>query len=466
MQIELGTPNDKQKEFLRCKNRYVGYGGARGGGKSWAVRFKAPLMAIRYPGITILILRRTYPELLHNHILPLQGTLKDIARYKETDKTFYFPNGSRIIFGYCDSDRDVNRYQGQEYDVIFMDEATHFTEFMFDRLKVCIRGTNGYPKRFYLTCNPGGVGHEWVKRLFITKSYRAGEKPEEYTFIKATVYDNKELLEHDPEYVQQLESLPPDLRKAWLEGSWDLFSGQFFPEFDPNIHVIEPIMIKRHWRKYIALDYGSDMLAAYWIALDEYGNGYVYRELYEGRDNHMGANNNGHIASVAAERIRELTAPDEKIEITMAPPDLWNRQNQTGRSTADFFSDHGVYLTKVSNDRINGWMAVKEWLRVVPDDAGNPTARLRIFNTCPNLIRCIPALQYDEKKVNDAAKEPHEITHSNDAIRYFCVYWTYAADVPVSKATKRWTKDMREDYENADSEGKAYLLRKWGSPEQ
>lgn len=433
MQIDLGEPNEKQKEFLRCHNRYISYGGARGGGKSWAVRFKAAAMALRYAGITELVLRRTYPELLHNHILPLQAILRGVARYKETDKTFYFPNGSRIIFGYCDNDRDVNRYQGQEYDVIFMDEATHFTEFMFDRLKVCIRGTNGLPKRFYLTCNPGGVGHEWVKRLFITKSYRTGEVPDDYTFIKATVYDNKELMEHDPEYVQQLESLPPDLRKAWLEGSWDLFAGQFFPEFTPDVHVIAPIMIQQHWRKYIALDYGTDMLAAYWIALDERGNGYVYRELYEGRDNHKGENNNGHIASAAAERILELTSDEEQIELVLAPPDLWNKQSQTGRSTADYFDEHGLYLTKVSNDRINGWFAMKEWLRVVPDEHGEPTAKLRIFNTCQNLIRCIPALQYDEKIVNDAAKQPHEITHSNDAIRYFCVYWTYAATVPTEK---------------------------------
>lgn len=433
MQIDLGEPNEKQKEFLRCHNRYIGYGGARGGGKSWAVRFKAAAMALRYNDITELVLRRTYPELLHNHILPLQAILRGVARYKETDKTFYFPNGSRIIFGYCDSDRDVNRYQGQEYDVIFMDEATHFTEFMFDRLKVCIRGTNGLPKRFYLTCNPGGVGHEWVKRLFITKNYRTGEVPDDYTFIKATVYDNKELMEHDPEYVQQLESLPSDLRKAWLEGSWDLFAGQFFPEFTPDVHVIAPIMIQNHWRKYIALDYGTDMLAAYWVALDERGNGYVYRELYEGRDNHKGENNAGHIASAAAERILELTGNDEQIELVLAPPDLWNKQSQTGRSTADTFDDHGLYLTKVSNDRINGWFAMKEWLRVVPDEQGEPTAKLRIFNTCKNLIRCISALQYDEKIVNDAAKQPHEITHSNDAIRYFCVYWTYAATVPEEK---------------------------------
>lgn len=460
----LGTPNAKQKEFLLSVIRYTAYGGARGGGKSWAVRFKAVLLALNYAGITILVLRKTYPELLQNHILPLNAMLKDIARYKETDKTFYFPNGSRIIFGYCDTDKDVKRYQGTEYDVIFMDEATHFSEYVFDCLKACIRGTNGFPKRFYLTCNPGGVGHEWVKRLFINRDFRAGEKPEDYTFIKATVYDNVNLMEADPEYVAQLESLPPDLRKAWLEGSWDLFAGQFFPEWNPDVHVIEPIMIPNHWRKYVAIDYGQDMLAAYWVAMDEQGNGYVYRELYEGRDNHKGANNAGHIVSAAAERIKELTPDDEEIYMYLAPPDLWNKQSQTGRSTADTFRDCGISLTKVSNDRINGWMNMKEWLRVVPDENGDPFTRLKVFTTCPNLIRCIPALQFDEKIVNDAAKQPHEVTHAPDAIRYLCTWWTHAAEVIVQREKAEWRADMWQDYHNADEAGKAYLIKKWGNP--
>lgn len=272
------------------------------------------------------------------------------------------------------------------------------------------------------------------------------------------------LLEADPEYVAQLESLPPDLRKAWLEGSWDLFSGQFFPEFNPDFHVIEPIMIQKHWRKYISIDYGSDMLAAYWYAIDDGGTAYVYRELYEGRDNHMGENNNGHIASAAVERIKEMTPDDEDIYLVLAPPDLWNKQNQTGRSTANIFSENGLPLTKVSNDRINGWMATKEWLRVVPDEMGNPKTRIKIFTTCKNLIRCIPALQYDEKIVNDAAKQPHEITHAPDSFRYFCVYWTNAAESISNKEKVKWREDMWEDYYNADDDGKNHLIQKWGNP--
>lgn len=242
-EIVIEEPNDKQREFFLARARYVAYGGARGGGKSWAVRKKAQLMALKYGGIKILILRRTFPELRTNHILPLVADLQNVARYKEVDKTIYFPNGSMIIFGYCDTDKDVGHYQGQEYDVIFMDEATHFTEYMFDTLKVCVRGANDFPRRFYLTCNPGGVGHEWVKRLFITRQYRASERPEDYQFIKALVYDNKVLMEKDPEYVRQLENLPDGLREAWLEGSWDVFAGQYFPEFDARVHTCEPFAI-------------------------------------------------------------------------------------------------------------------------------------------------------------------------------------------------------------------------------
>lgn len=172
----LGQPNPKQREFFLARSRFVAYGGARGGGKSWAVRKKAVLLAARHAGIRILLLRRSFPELRENHILPLMEELQDIALYRETQKAFLFPNGSRLRFGYCDAESDVLQYQGQEYDVIFLDEATQFTEYQFHTLTACLRGANRHPKRMYLTCNPGGVGHEWVKRLFVDRDYRGGER--------------------------------------------------------------------------------------------------------------------------------------------------------------------------------------------------------------------------------------------------------------------------------------------------
>ena len=189
--IKIPKPYPKQIEFYKAKTRYIAYGGARGGGKSHAARTKTVLLALRYPGLQILLLRRTLPELRENHTIPLLRMLSGVARYKEQSKEFVFENGSRIVLGYCAAERDVLQYQGQAYDVIFMEEATQFTEFQFQALTECNRSSGlcreAFSPRMYFTCNPGGVGHEWVKRLFITRDYRRSERAEDYTFIPAKV---------------------------------------------------------------------------------------------------------------------------------------------------------------------------------------------------------------------------------------------------------------------------------------
>ena len=154
----IGSPNARQLAFFAAQTRYIAYGGARGGGKSWAVRKKAALLALRYSQSRILIVRRTLPELRENHTRPLTTDLNGIAVYRDTDKTFTFPNGSIIRLGFCANESDVLQYQGQEYDFIFIDEATQLTEYQYMWISSCCRGANGIPKRIYLTCNPGGVG--------------------------------------------------------------------------------------------------------------------------------------------------------------------------------------------------------------------------------------------------------------------------------------------------------------------
>lgn len=128
---------------------------ARGGGKSWAVRTKAKLLALKYPGIRILIVRRTYPELTNNHILILRSETLGIARYNDKDKMLKFNNGSSINFAYCARDTDLDRLQGVEYDIIFLDEATQLSEWQMKTITACLRGVNDFPKRVYYTCNPG-----------------------------------------------------------------------------------------------------------------------------------------------------------------------------------------------------------------------------------------------------------------------------------------------------------------------
>lgn len=409
--IDISTMNPKQEQFFKSRKRFVAYGGARGGGKSWAVQHKGPLMALYYSGIKILFLRRTYKDLERNHVRVLEPMLKGLARYSRQEKCFYFPNGSILELGYCASESDVLQYQGQEYDIIFIDEATQFTEFQFETLTACLRGANNFPKRFYLTCNPGGVGHEFVKRLFVSRKYRDTENPDDYEFISATVFDNRVLLDSDPGYVNMLNNLSDGLRQAWRDGNWDMLAGQYFSEFDRNIHVVEPFPIPANWKRYRAIDYGLDCLACLWIAIDERGDYYVYREYAQ----------SDKVISKGAEELISLT-DEETILYTVAPDDLWARSQETAKSKADIFRESGLTLLKGNRNREAGWLAVKELLTVK-----NGESRLKIFSTCQNLIECLPALQRDSKKPTDCMTEPHDITHLPDALRYFCLQYTSPA---------------------------------------
>ena len=410
-----GTPNAQQRKFFASRARYTAYGGARGGGKSWALRRKLVALCLRYPGIRCLLVRRSYAELRQNHVLPLLAEYPGLIVCREAEKRLVFPNGSGISLGYCSSDRDVLRYQGQEYDIIAIDEATQLTEYQFSIFKACLRGVGDYPRRMYLTCNPGGVGHAWVKRLFVDRSFRPNEVPEDYRFIPAKVYDNPVLLEADPDYVRQLESLPPKLRDAWLMGRWDLFEGQFFPEFSPDVHVCSPSAIPQAIRRFAALDYGFDMLAALLLGADGDGNLYVLREVCRP----------GLTLREAGEAVADLcrAAP---VDYVVASPDLWNRRQDTGRSGFEIMQAvPGMPPMSAADDRrVPGWRILRQYL----SPAGGPF--LRVCSDCVELIRCLPALLCDAERPEDASGEPHAVTHAPEALRYAAMsrYGNYRAE--------------------------------------
>lgn len=419
MILDIGELYPKQIEFCKATNKYICYGGARGGGKSHVSRIKMCLLALNYPGIQILLLRRTLKELRENHVLQLQKMLKGIALFKESTKEFIFPNGSRIVLGYCDNEKDVLQYQGQAYEVIVMEEATHFTEFQFQTLTESNRMSGNmkceFNPRMYFTCNPGGVGHAWVKRLFIDRDYAATENSEDYIFIPAQVFENKYIMEHDPAYVKVLENLPEDRKQAMLYGNWDVFDGQFFREFNRKIHVIEPFVIPETWDRYIAMDYGLDMFAVLFVAVDSKGKAYIYNEIHK----------SNLIVSEARQTLKSIMR-HYKYKYIYAPGDLWHRNRDTGKSTAELFYEGGIQLTEASNKRESGWLNVKEWLKVKKirhEQTGEliEDSDLKIFSNCLNLIKYLPQLQHDEKNPNDVATEPHEPTHITDALRYFCV---------------------------------------------
>lgn len=415
--IDLGRPNSEpQREFFASRCKYTAYGGARGGGKTWASSRKAIGGALRWSGIKILMIRREYDDMRNSLIEPMLAILpQEIATYNGTLNIIYFVNGSTIKFGNMPGygAAVAGKYQGQEYDWIFMEEATQFTEQEFRGLGACLRGVNKIPKRFYLTCNPGGVGHHWVKRLFVSREFRDGENPADYCFIKATVEDNKDLMESSPDYVQALDLLPEDIRNAHRYGDWDALAGTYFSEFRPELHTCKPFRIPDEWPRYRAFDYGLDMFACLWIAVDFSGRCYVYREYCE----------SDLVVSDAARVMRACTPPEERVSFTIAPPDMWNRQKDSGKNMAELFMQNGIGLLKASNSRIQGWLALKELMKLRKD--GKPG--LIIFSDCKSLIEFLPALQHDTKNPSDCAKEPHEITHAPDALRYFAVMRTMPA---------------------------------------
>ena len=441
----------KQRAFLNATASEVLFGGAAGGGKSYGQTVDAFLFALRYPGSKQLLLRRTFAELDKSIIRTVQNWYpREVFSYNSSTHTGRFSNGSILDFGYCANENDVTQYQSAEYDVIRFDELTHFTEYQYVYLISRIRGSNGFPKQIKSSTNPGGIGHTWVKERFVDPSPPntefVGKDGMSRIFIPSLLTDNSFLMSSDPEYIKRLEALPESEKRALLYGDWDIFEGQYFTEFDRATHVCEPFPIPSEWRRYIAFDYGLDMLAAYWFAVDNRNNCYCYKELCR-PDLPIGD---------AARAINEYT--DEDVYAVLAPPDLWGRSQETGKDKATLFHEAGLDLTKSNNAREAGWLAVKEMLS---KRGGEP--RLRIFNTCTTLIKHLPMLQRDPKHPTDTCNEPHDITHAPDALRYFCVYWVKGApDKEVERV--KYRPDLLEDYINASEEERKIMIKKYGVP--
>ena len=425
--ITIDRPNPKQERCMRSKKRYVIFGGARGGGKSWTVRTKSTLLCLHYAGIKVLIVRRTYPELVANHIDPLKTLLRGVARYNGVDKKFLFVNGSAIKLGYCAKDDDLRQYQGQEYDVIFVDEATQLTEWQIKQIAVCVRGANAYPKRLYLTCNPGGKGHQYVRRL-VERRFRPEEDPDDYEFIQSLVTDNAALMAAQPDYVKMLDALPARLRDAWRYGRWDVFEGQFFEEFrdDPAhyadrrwTHVI-PAMetLPRGWRVYRSYDWGyNHPFSCAWWAVDYDGVIYRILELYGCKrdEENVGVHwtDEKQFAEIARiEREHPYLAGREIKGV--ADPSIWGTE-KTGVSTYDVAAKHRVFFEKANNDRIRGWMQCR--YRLAFDEQGYPM--MYVFDTCKAFLRTIPTLSYSDTRPEDLDSDQED--HVADEWRYFCM---------------------------------------------
>lgn len=418
------------------------YGGAAGGGKSDALLCEA-LRQVHVPNYRGILFRKTYPELegLISRSFELYKRACPKANYNHSEKTWNFPSGAKIFFGHMHLEKDKHKYQGKAYDFIGFDELTHFTYsqyiYMLSRNRPTGPGTIVYIRA---TANPGGIGHGWVKERFITPAPPMtrinteievenpnGEKivlNKTRIFVPATVFDNKELLKNDPNYLATLGSLPEAEKKALLYGSWDSFNGQVFTEWinDPKhykdrkwTHVIEPFRIPSYWKIYRGFDFGyAKPFSVGWYAVDTEGKIYRIKEYYgcTGEPN-VGIKMNP--VEIAA-NIKSIENEDPMLKgktiHAIADPSIFDESR--GESVAEMMSKspNFVYWDKGDNTRIAGKMQYH--YRLAFDEEGE--CMFQVFNTCKHFIRTFPSLVYDETNVEDIDTEQED--HIYDECRY------------------------------------------------
>lgn len=404
-----------------AKADVIGYGGAAGGGKSDALLLIGIIAGLTYPGLKVGYFRRKYTQLEGpgGAIMRAHELMNDWAEWHGGNRRWTLPTGSILEFCYCARENDVYNYQSSQFDIILFDEGTHFTEYQYRYMLTRNRATvkyEGFKPFVAIGTNPGGVGHQWFKKQFVDigspeevhKVEIEGEG-EEHIFIPAFLSDNLVLQDRDPNYESKLRSQGEIVRKQLLEGDWDAFAGQYFPEWRKKIHTTEEFEIPHHWKRFRSLDYGLDCTACYWWAVDGQGKLYIYRELHQPNLN----------LSQAAKKIRELTHTLEDISYTVASPDLWNRRQDTGKAGIEIMNKAGLTgLVKADNRRIPGWRVLREHLQPYEDEQGVLTAKIQIFNHCINAISNLPSLLHDENNPEDASDYPHDITHAPESIRY------------------------------------------------
>ena len=455
--------NPKQVEFFKSRTKYTLFGGAKGGGKSHVVDRLAIYDAVKYPGINMLLLRATFEDVRKNHIEPILKILPpSTISYNGSTHQITFWNGSTLQFGNWSGLDSERKYQGQSYDVIFIDEASQFTERMFRHLCGCLRGNvgKGFPKRIYLTANPGGIGHQWLKRLFIDRRFRTdqedpekNENPRQYGFIFARAEDNTAMLEENPDYLSDIAKMAES--SAMRYGDWNIMAGQYFGNFDPDVHIVKPFNIPPYWKLYRSIDYGLDMLVCLWWAVDTDGRAWCFRGVEKPDLN----------IQEAAAYIRENSLPNEDITVTFAPPDMWSRQRDTGRTIAETMMGCGLEIVKADNNRVQGHLLMRAMLEKIPlndefaikrlggkGNAPKELPAMMFFDNVGGILEDIQAIQIADDNPNDCAKMPHDVTHSIDAARYFAVSRSMPGEIiaeiakpydPISEMSEKLT-----DYED------------------
>jgi phage terminase large subunit len=449
----------KQQMFAQSINEFpiTLFGGAKGGGKSAGLRKIFLARRCHYPGSSGAIFRKTYPELEANHIRPIFEEYPVLRQYyNESKKILTLPNQSTLQFCHASCEKDLDLYQGREFNDLGIEEAGQWTEVMFRRLMGSNRSSKpGIPSRAALTANPGGTGHKWLKRLFIERLFNERERSEDYNFIQALVGDNAALSQNDPDYVRRLEAEPSEtLRKAYLYGDWDIFAGQFFGEIRRDVHFIRPFSIPPHWNRFGSYDFGFNHPAAFgWFAVDEDGNVYLYRELIKAQMR----------VDQFAQAVTQFT---ETKEIPIyAGWDCWVQKGVIKEGTpptiADEFANHGMFLKKAVIDRIQGAAQLRKYLAWQNLASGRNKPRFFIFDTCPISFDCLTRVEHDPDRIEDVLKidavngDPMTGDDAYDMIRMGLMSRPIMTDTIIDKApigSKAWYAAQAEGMWERDRE--------------
>jgi hypothetical protein len=419
-----------QEEFLAASEQDVLYGGAAGGGKSFAL-LADPLRYCHNPNHRGLLLRRTLDELteLIDKSRQLYTKAFPGAKFRESKSTWHFPSGATLWFTYLDRDKDVTRFQGQAFNWIGIDEITQYpTPYVWDYLRSRLRSTDPELQKslnMRCTANPGGVGGWWVKKMYIdsrtenvafpaydidtmkpfvwpTGHEKAGQPLFYRKFVPARLTDNPHLMA-DGQYEAMLRSLPEVERKRLLEGDWDVAEGAAFPEFTRSRHVVEPFDLPTNWPRIRAADYGyASPSCVLWGAIDWDNNIWVYRELYA---KHL-------TAEQLADKILEAEQFDPPPHYTVLDSSCWNKTG-FGPSIAEVMMRQGVRWTPSDRNRIQGKMEIH---RRLADDPYSQEPRLRLFSTCQHIIKQLAGIPLSKTNSEDVDTKAED--HAYDALRY------------------------------------------------
>jgi len=461
---EFYTPFPRQQQFHDSPAKYRLFGGAAGPGKSMALLMEAILQAQAFPGVNTLLLRRTFPELEESLLNKFRAVPRELYRsFNESKRVVTWHNGSTTRFGYCQSEKDVYQYQGAEFVFIGIDELTLFTlrqfQFLASRLRCAVPGT--FPC-FAGATNPGNIGHAWVKALWVERRAAPGMEhpeeydPREYDFIPARVSDNP-IYARDEAYLKILRSLPTRLRRAFLDGDWDIFAGQYFDIWQPDRMVKRPDgwNPKPWWPRWISIDWGyKHPSAVYWHAINDEGVTRTYRELVRSQ---MDAR------SLGREIVRLSVANEgpERIANVYLSPDAF-AERTAARTIAEELGDELAAAKlprpeRADDDRMGGWRLMYQMLR---------SGTWEIAANCLALTRCLPLLVYDEQDGEDCAKMDDPLADSGavitsetasgddppDAARYGLKSWHSPGKKPLGERVRERIETVQKKREDAGLE--------------